>query len=77
MLVVIDGREVRTEGDLHRLLGRALDFGPYYGSNLDALRDRLEWDVPARSEWSGRTGGQQEKLGTQGFKRICNLLRAA
>ena len=46
MLLEIDGCEVRTEADLHILLARALDFGPYYGANLDALWDRLSRDVP-------------------------------
>jgi ribonuclease inhibitor len=44
--VVIDGREVRTEADLHRILERPLELGEYYGRNLAALRDRLLTDVP-------------------------------
>ncbi|GAA4563686.1 barstar family protein [Micromonospora coerulea] len=77
MLVEIDGREVQTEGDLHRLLDRALDFGPYYGSNLDALWDRLSRDVPrpVRVVWT-RWQVSKRNRGAQRFEKICDLLRA-
>lgn len=45
MIVEIDGRIIREEADFHRELASALDFGPYYGRNLDALWDRLSTDV--------------------------------
>ena len=49
----IDGATILSEGDLHDVLDRALDFGPYYGRNLYALRDRLNYDVerPLRIVW--------------------------
>lgn len=77
VLVEIDGREVRTEADLHRLLRRALDFGPYYGSNLDALRDRLRLDVPrpVRVIWT-HWQISRRNLGAKRFAKICDLLRA-
>ncbi|SCG55373.1 barstar family protein [Micromonospora inositola] len=77
MLVEIDGREVRAEGDLHRRLGCALDFWPYYGSKLDALWDRLSRDVPrpVRVVWT-HWQVSKRNLGAQRFKRICDLLHA-
>ncbi|MER5606450.1 barstar family protein [Micromonospora tulbaghiae] len=77
MLLEIDGREVRTEADLHLLLARALDFGPYYGANLDALWDRLSRDVPRPvavvwTDWQV----SERNLGARRFERICCLLRA-
>lgn len=39
--VELDGSRLRTEADVHRELSRLLDFGPYYGRNLDALWDSL------------------------------------
>ncbi|RBJ11098.1 barnase inhibitor [Micromonospora provocatoris] len=77
MLLEIDGRKVRTETDLHILLARALDFGPNYGANLDALWDRLSRDVPRPvavvwTDWQA----SEKSLGAERFERICGLLRA-
>jgi ribonuclease inhibitor len=77
VLVEIDGREVLTEAHLHRLLRGALDFGPYYGSNLDALWDRLTLDVPrpVRLIWT-HWQVSKRNLGAKRFGKICDLLRA-
>ncbi|MBU8859757.1 MULTISPECIES: barstar family protein [unclassified Micromonospora] len=77
MLLEIDGRKMRTEADLHQLLARALDFGPYYGANLDALWDRLSKDVPrpVAVVWTDRQASEKS-LGAERFERICGLLRA-
>ncbi|SDG38029.1 ribonuclease inhibitor [Lentzea fradiae] len=45
-VVELDGSHLRSEADVHRELARLLDFGPFYGHNLDALWDRLTTDVP-------------------------------
>ncbi|XVV39309.1 barstar family protein [Streptomyces sp. CA-100214] len=45
MRVTIDGSLIQSESDLHDALARELDFGPFYGRNLDALWDRLSTDV--------------------------------
>jgi ribonuclease inhibitor len=42
----LDGREIHSERDVHDFLARQLDFGPYYGNNIAALRDRLNYDTP-------------------------------
>ncbi|MEV4524485.1 barstar family protein [Micromonospora tulbaghiae] len=57
--------------------GRALDFGPYYGANLDALWDRLSRDAPRPvavvwTDWQV----SESNLGARRFERICCLLRA-
>lgn len=77
MLVEIDGREVRTERDVHIVLDQALDFGPYYGWNLAALWDRLTRDVPrpVRVVWS-HWPVSERNLGSETFKKIRDLLLA-
>ncbi|PDO10033.1 MAG: hypothetical protein BLM47_09485 [Candidatus Reconcilbacillus cellulovorans] len=44
--VVIDGRTIAGEDDLHDLLARELGFPDYYGRNLDALWDGLTGWAP-------------------------------
>ncbi|RKH35805.1 barstar family protein [Corallococcus sicarius] len=53
MLVELDGAAIRSERDFHEQLAKKLEFGPYYGRNLDALWDRLSADVerPVRLVW--------------------------
>lgn len=41
----IDGARIHVESDFHRAISSLLDFGEYYGHNLDALWDRLSADV--------------------------------
>jgi ribonuclease inhibitor len=51
--IILDGRNIHTESDFHSLLAKLLDFGPYYGKNLDALWDRLSTNVerPVKIIW--------------------------
>lgn len=44
--VVIDGRTIADESDLHDLLIQVLGFPDYYGRNLDALWDGLTGWAP-------------------------------
>lgn len=39
--VVLNGREIASEQQLHQLLSKALNFPAWYGGNLDALFDCL------------------------------------
>ena len=41
MKVIIDGRSVLDEADLHRRLAGALGYGPFYRHELAGLRERL------------------------------------
>ncbi|MEI7369022.1 MULTISPECIES: barstar family protein [Pectobacterium] len=51
--IILDGVSIETELDFHNAMSDLLDFGPYYGRNLDALRDRLSNDVerPVKIVW--------------------------
>jgi ribonuclease inhibitor len=76
--VVIPGDQICSELDLHRSLAKQLDFGPYYGKNLDALWDRLTTDVerPVHIIWSDSLKSR-ERLGVKLFDKIVELLREA
>ncbi|WP_240782875.1 MULTISPECIES: barstar family protein [unclassified Rahnella] len=49
----LDGTRVLTEKEFHSIISASLDFGPYYGRNLDALWDRLSTDIerPVKIIW--------------------------
>lgn len=47
--VILDGSKINSKEDFHKQIAELLDFGPYYGENLDAL-----WDV--------MTGGVELKV---------------
>ncbi|MFG2329474.1 barstar family protein [Streptomyces sp. NPDC048604] len=49
----IDGVRITSAKEFHAALAQALDFGPYYSPNLDALWDRLSTDIerPVEIVW--------------------------
>ncbi|MEQ4454256.1 barstar family protein [Kosakonia sacchari] len=47
-VISIDGFQINSKADFHRIIAQKLDFGPYYGHNADALWDMLS---------SGMAGG--------------------
>lgn len=51
---IINGKLIKTEDDFHKTIAELLDFGPYYGNNLDALWDRLSTDIerPLKIIWN-------------------------
>jgi ribonuclease inhibitor len=73
--VTIDGSQIRCESDLHDFLARELDFGPYYGRNLDALWDCLSADVerPVVLVWE-KSEVSRTLLGVEVFERISSVL---
>ncbi|WNG33076.1 barnase inhibitor [Archangium violaceum] len=75
MLVELDGSRIKSERDFHEQLSRKLDFGPYYGRNLDALWDRLSADVerPVKLIWKDAEVSRLA-LGAV-FDRIVSILR--
>lgn len=75
MRITIDGSLIRTESDLHDALSRQLDFGPYYGRNLDALWDRLSTDVerPVELVWES-SDISRDLLGAEKFEKIKSIL---
>ena len=76
MRVVLDGSRVKSERDFHRELATLLDFGPYYGANLDALWDRLSADVerPVHLHWAA-SGTSRAAMGSLTFDRIERILQ--
>jgi ribonuclease inhibitor len=72
--VVIDGKTVKSEKDIHGQLSRQLDFGPYYGNNLDALWDRLYRDIPGPLElvWED-SETSKENLGEELYGRASGV----
>ncbi|MER0444437.1 barstar family protein [Streptomyces sp. Edi4] len=79
MRVVIDGALVESPADLHQVLAGPLDFGPYYGRNLDALWDRLSRDVerPVEIVWENAEVSRG-RMGDEAFEAIASVLvRAA
>lgn len=49
----LDGACVISEKEFHSIISLSLNFGPYYGKNLDALWDRLSTDIerPVKIIW--------------------------
>ncbi|MFE7594281.1 barstar family protein [Kitasatospora sp. NPDC057512] len=78
MRVTIDGSRIRTVSDVHDALAGPLDFGPYYGRNLNALWDRLSTDVerPVEIVWED-SATSRERLGAEVFERIVQVLTRA
>lgn len=54
MIVELNGKLIKSVQDFHRILSDLLDFGQFYGKNLDALWDRLTTDVerPVEIRWN-------------------------
>lgn len=74
---LIEGRDVHSEMDLHRILEQQLDLGEHYGRNLAALRDRLMTDVPrpVRLIWRD-SAVSRERLGEELFATIVAMFSA-
>lgn len=76
--VVLDGRALRDERDLHAAFVEQLDLGPHYGANWHALRDRLLTDVPrpVTIRWL-HTAESARRLGRDVVSRYVELLLEA
>ncbi|MEU0008286.1 barstar family protein [Streptomyces sp. NPDC006314] len=75
MELVVEGRAISSERDFHAALDSALDFGPYYGWNLDALWDRLTTDVarPVELVWRD-SDASRAAMGDLAYSRLHQLL---
>lgn len=71
--IILDGLDIHTESDVHRALAELLDFGPYYGRNLDALWDRLSTDIerPLKITWL-HSDISKQRLGER-FEKIIQI----
>ena len=75
MRIVLDGTQISSEADLHDALTAQLDFGPYYGRNLDALWDRLSTDIerPVELIWMD-SRASEALMGPEVFGKIKSIL---
>lgn len=71
--IILDGTNIENEHDFHEVMSALLAFGPYYGGNLDALRDRLSNDVerPVTIIWLNSE--QSKKYLGECFDRIVQI----
>ncbi|MFZ4833468.1 barstar family protein [Rouxiella sp. Mn2063] len=71
--IMIDGSNIYTESQFHSILAELLNFGPYYGHNLDALWDRLSTDVerPVNIIWT-HSDLSKQRLGDY-FNKIIQI----
>jgi len=75
MKVFIDGRMIKNESDLHLILSSKLDFGPYYGKNLDALWDSLsDVERPVELIWQYEAATRKH-LGSELFDKVVHILQ--
>ena len=70
--VFLDGAEIDSTVDLHRIFAEALDFPEYYGKNLDALHDALTDIREPVTVVVVNTAALEENLGRRkkGFLRL-------
>ncbi|WP_373543465.1 barstar family protein [Chamaesiphon sp.] len=75
MKVEINGKIINAECDFHQQIADLLEFGQYYGHNLNALWDRLTVDVkrPVTVVWRD-SDISRDRLGQETFNLIINLL---
>ncbi len=78
MKVVIDGRFVLDEADLHRRLAGAFGYGPYYVHDVQCLRERLLAGDPrpVQLTWI-HAAAIRLALGRQAFERFVAVLEEA
>ncbi len=73
--IIIDGKIIKTASEIYQLLNKELDFGPYFGNNMDALWDVLSTDVerPFVIHWINADVSQRQ-LGND-FNLFVNLFQ--
>lgn len=76
--VILDGSQITTEDDFHRVISEALNFPGYYGKNLNALWDCLVCDVerPVHLKWVHSEVSKQ-RIGRRRFRLIVEVLEDA
>ncbi|AFZ24157.1 Barstar, RNAse (barnase) inhibitor [Cylindrospermum stagnale PCC 7417] len=77
MEILLDGKAIFTEYDFHRQIAQLLDFGEYYGNNLDALWDVLTTVVerPVNLIWYN-SAISHKNLGGETFQKIVKALQS-
>ncbi|WP_416980848.1 barstar family protein [Streptomyces sp. T028] len=75
IIVEINGAEIDSSEEFHRVLAEELDFGPYYRPNLAALWDRLSADVERPVELIWRNSDtSRDAMGVSAFDDLRDLL---
>lgn len=73
--IIIDGNEIISMNNIHRIFAEELSFPEWYGRNLDALYDCLG-DVTEEVEIIVENKDElEENLGIS-FEKLCRLLDA-
>ena len=75
MEVEINGKEIRTEDDFHRLLADALNLSVHYGKNLHALSDVLSVDIERPITLVWRDSQVSKMYMDDAFDRIVGVLK--
>ena len=70
--VFLDGENIDSTADLHRIFAETLEFPEYYGKNLDALHDALTDIAEPVTVVVVNTAALEENLGRRrkGFLRL-------
>ncbi|GAA2386376.1 barstar family protein [Dactylosporangium salmoneum] len=76
MHLEIDGLNIHSAADAHKVLAEAFDFGPYYGHNLDALFLSTEVARPTEVIWH-HAGASRAAIGEEAFNGLIRVLRRA
>lgn len=74
MVYELDGAKITSEPDFHREISRLLDFGEYYGGNLDALWDRLSTDVERPLVLAWKHSSESRAAMGERFDKIIGVL---
>jgi ribonuclease inhibitor len=74
MIIELMGDSILTKDDFHARLETALDLGPYYGRNLDALWDRLSTDIARPITIIWRDSGHSRGAMGPDFEAILDVL---
>lgn len=73
--ILIDGNEIKNAKDIHTLLATQLDFGRYYGNNLDALWDMLSTNVERPFTITWRHAARSKEVLAADFDLFLNLFK--
>ena len=74
---ILEGKAIHSEVEFHQVIGSLLDMGPFYGSNLDALWDRLSTDIERPITLVWKDSGESRKQLGPAFDRIVEVLERA
>jgi ribonuclease inhibitor len=74
--IILDGRKIDTEEELHQFFKKEFDFPDYYGMNLNAFWDCLSegFEEPTKVIWTN-VGDSKKKFGINFVNDIINLFK--